>query len=131
MENIRKLLGYIRDSFFQLKENIIKWFQSLRPDPETSNDEMPSMQDGPIMDLSDEILLELELELEFLLEIMSYLTKNDVDEKNVAKVSTRFQRLSEDKILIAKIKKKKEEEGRRGRCRGRGCIHYNFTCSRK
>ena len=130
MENIRKLLGYIRDSFFQLKENIIKWFQSLRPDPETSNDEMPSMQDGPIMDLSDEILLELELELEFLLEIMSYLTKNDVEE-NFAKVSTKFQRLSEDKILIAKIKKKKEEEGRRGRCRGRGCIHYNFTCSRK
>ena len=130
MENIRKFLGYIRDSFFQLKENIIKWFQSLRPDPETSNDEMPSMQDGPIMDLSDEILLELELELEFLLEIMSYLTKNDVEE-NFAKVSTRFQRLSEDKILIAKMKKKKEEEGRRGRCRGRGCIHYNFTCSRK
>ena len=130
MENIRKFLGYIRDSFFQLKENIIEWFRSLRPDPETSNDEMPSMQDGPIMDLSDEILLELELELEFLLEIMSYLTKNDV-EQNFAKVSTRFQRLSEDKILIAKMKKKKEEEGRRGRCRGRGCIHYNFTCSRK
>ena len=56
-------------------------------------------QECKIMDLPDEILLE----------IMSYLTTNDVVE-NVAKVSTKFQRLSEDEILIAKIKLNDEEE---------------------
>ena len=56
-------------------------------------------QETKIMDLPDEILLE----------IMSYLTTNDVVE-NVAKVSTKFQRLSEDEILIAKIKLNDEEE---------------------
>ena len=65
MENIRKLLGYIRDSFFQLKENIIKWFQSLRPDPETSNDEMPSMQDDPSQDEEEEDDEDYDLEDEF------------------------------------------------------------------
>ena len=50
MESIRELLASVRDSFFQLKDNIIKWFQSLRgTNPEISNDEieMPSVQDGP------------------------------------------------------------------------------------
>ena len=50
MESIRELLASFRDSFFQLKDNIIKWFQSLRgTNPEISNDkiEMPPMQDGP------------------------------------------------------------------------------------
>ena len=48
METIQELLGSVRDSFFQLIENIIEWFQSLRgTKPEISNDEMPSMQDGP------------------------------------------------------------------------------------
>ena len=56
-------------------------------------------QECKIMDLPDEILLE----------IMSYLTTNDVVE-NVAKVSTKFQQLSEDEILIAKIKLNDEEE---------------------
>ena len=56
-------------------------------------------QETKIMDLPDEILLE----------IMSYLTTNDVVE-NVAKVSTKFQRLSEDEILIEKIKLNDEEE---------------------
>ena len=56
-------------------------------------------QETKIMDLPDEILLE----------IMSYLTTNDVVE-NVAKVSTKFQQLSEDEILIAKIKLNDEEE---------------------
>merc|ERR1712020_487377 len=56
-------------------------------------------QETKIMDLPDEILLE----------IMSYLTTNDVVE-NVAKVSTKFQRLSDDEILIAKIKLNDEEE---------------------
>ena len=56
-------------------------------------------QETKIMDLPDEILLE----------IMSYLTTNDVVE-NVAKVSTKFQRLSEDEILITKIKLNDEEE---------------------
>ena len=45
MESIRELFRSVRDSFFQLKDNIIKWFQSLRgTNPEISNDEMP---DGP------------------------------------------------------------------------------------
>ena len=45
METIQELLGSVRDSFFQLIENIIEWFQSLRgTNPEISNDEMP---DGP------------------------------------------------------------------------------------
>ena len=45
METIQELLGSVRDSFFQLIENIIEWFQSLRgTKPEISNDEMPSMQ---------------------------------------------------------------------------------------
>ena len=56
-------------------------------------------QETKIMDLPDEILLE----------IMSYLTTNDVVE-NVAKVSTKFQRLSEDEILIELIKMNDEEE---------------------
>ena len=30
METIQELLGSVRDSFFQLIENIIEWFQSLR-----------------------------------------------------------------------------------------------------
>ena len=50
MESIRELLASVRDSFFQLKDNIIKWFQSFRgTNPEISNDEieMPSVQDGP------------------------------------------------------------------------------------
>ena len=48
METIQELVGSVRDSFFQLIENIIEWFQSLRgTKPEISNDEMPSMQDGP------------------------------------------------------------------------------------
>ena len=48
MESIRELLASVRDSFFQLKDNIIKWFQSLRStNPEISNEEMPPMQDGP------------------------------------------------------------------------------------
>ena len=50
MESIRELLASVRNSFFQLKDNIIKWFQSLRgTNPEISNDEieMPSVQDGP------------------------------------------------------------------------------------
>ena len=50
MESIRELLGSVYDSFFQLKDNIIKWFQSLRgTNPEISNDkiEMPPIQDGP------------------------------------------------------------------------------------
>ena len=48
MESIRELLGSVYDSFFQLKDNIIKWFQSLRgTNPEISNEEMPPMQDGP------------------------------------------------------------------------------------
>ena len=43
-------LGSVRDYFFQLKNNIIEWFQSLRgTNAEISNDEMPPMQeqDGP------------------------------------------------------------------------------------
>ena len=45
METIQELLGSVRDSFFQLIENIIEWFQSLRgTNPEISNEEMP---DGP------------------------------------------------------------------------------------
>ena len=55
METIQELLGSVRDSFFELIENIIEWFQSLRgtnpeisrvniPSLEISNDEMP---DGP------------------------------------------------------------------------------------
>ena len=56
-------------------------------------------QESKIMDLPDEILLE----------ILSYLTTNDVVE-NVAKVSTKFLRLSEDEILIAKIKLNDAEE---------------------
>ena len=48
MESIRELLASVRNSFFQLKDNIIKWFQSLRStNPEISNEEMPPMQDGP------------------------------------------------------------------------------------
>ena len=50
MKSIQELLASVRDSFFQLKDNIIKWFQSLRgTNPEISNDEieMPSVQDGP------------------------------------------------------------------------------------
>ena len=49
MKSIRELLASVRNSFFQLKDNIIKWFQSLRgTNPEISNDEieMPSVQDG-------------------------------------------------------------------------------------
>ena len=56
-------------------------------------------QETKIMDLPDEILLE----------IMSYLTTNDVVE-NLAKVSTKFKQLSEDEILIEKIKLNDEEE---------------------
>ena len=45
METIQELLGSVRDSFFQLIENIIERFKSLRgTNPEISNDEMP---DGP------------------------------------------------------------------------------------
>ena len=45
METIQELLGSVRDSFFQLIENIIEWFQYLRgTNPEISNNEMP---DGP------------------------------------------------------------------------------------
>ena len=48
MESIRELFRSVRDSFFQLKDNIIKWFQSVRgTNPEISNDEMPPIQDGP------------------------------------------------------------------------------------
>ena len=48
MESIRELLGSVYDSFFQLKDIIMKWFQSLRgTNPEISNEEMPPMQDGP------------------------------------------------------------------------------------
>ena len=48
MESILELLASVRNSFFQLKDNIIKWFQSLRgTNPEISNEEMPPMQDGP------------------------------------------------------------------------------------
>ena len=52
MENIRRFLGLlgllVQYPFFQLKHKIIEWFQSLRgTKPEISNDEMPSMQDGP------------------------------------------------------------------------------------
>ena len=52
MENIRRFLGFlglfVQYPFFQLKHKIIEWFQSLRgTKPEISNDEMPSMQDGP------------------------------------------------------------------------------------
>ena len=48
MESIRELFRSVRDSFFQLKDNIIKWFQSLRgTNPEICNDEMPPIQDGP------------------------------------------------------------------------------------
>ena len=50
MKSIQELLASVRNSFFQLKDNIIKWFQSLRgTNPEISNDEieMPSVQDGP------------------------------------------------------------------------------------
>ena len=50
MESILELLASVRNSFFQLKDNIIKWFQSLRgTNPEISNDEIerPPVQDGP------------------------------------------------------------------------------------
>ena len=48
MDFIAELLESVRYSFFQLKDNIIKWFQSLRgTNPEISNDEMPPIQDGP------------------------------------------------------------------------------------
>ena len=52
MENIRRFFGFlgllVQYPFFQLKHKIIEWFQSLRgTKPEISNDEMPSMQDGP------------------------------------------------------------------------------------
>ena len=50
MDFIAELLESVRYSFFQLKDNIIEWFQSLRgTDAEISNDEMPPMQeqDGP------------------------------------------------------------------------------------
>ena len=52
MENIRRFLGFlgllVQYPFFQLKHKIMEWFQSLRgTKPEISNDEMPSMQDGP------------------------------------------------------------------------------------
>ena len=52
MENIRRFLGLlgllVQYPFFQLKHKILEWFQSLRgTKPEISNDEMPSMQDGP------------------------------------------------------------------------------------
>ena len=50
MDFIAELLESVRYSFFQLKDNIIEWFQSLRgTNAEISNDEMPPMQeqDGP------------------------------------------------------------------------------------
>ena len=47
MESLRELLGSVRGAFYQLKDNIIGWFQSLRGgDPEISDDnEIPPMED--------------------------------------------------------------------------------------
>ena len=43
MESLRKLLGDARDTFYQFKDNIIGWFQSLRGgDREISDDDMPA-----------------------------------------------------------------------------------------